>query len=191
MQYQLPPTADTYIHRAGRTARAGAEGVCVSVVVPQESERFSRLHEALGQEAPQQFPVDSKVLRQLRERTQLAKRIDELQRVTSKDIADFRWMKQQSAAIGECLPGTLRCVHARSSVCFGVTCMRPGGSTMHALLGRGRTLSACVAVQRSTWMRARPLQTSVGGAQTDAEARQILRVQSAYEGSLPLCWQSH
>lgn len=101
VQYQLPPTADTYIHRAGRTARAGAEGVCVSVVVPQESERFSRLHVALGQAAPQQFPVDAKVLRDLRARTRLAQRIDELERVNSKASADLKWMQRQSAAIGE------------------------------------------------------------------------------------------
>lgn len=112
VQYQLPPTADTYIHRAGRTARAGAAGVCVSVVVPQESDRFSHLHAALGQQAPQQFPVDAKVLRDLRARVRLAKRIDELERVTSKASADLRWMQRQSAAIGE-LPGVSRCCAIR------------------------------------------------------------------------------
>ena len=100
VQYQLPPTADTYIHRAGRTARAAAAGVCVSVVVPQESERFSHLHVALGQKTPQQFPVDAKVLWDLRARARLAKRIDELERVTAKASADFKWMQRQSAAIG-------------------------------------------------------------------------------------------
>lgn len=101
VQYQLPPTADTYIHRAGRTARAGAEGVCVSVVVPDESERFSRLHVALGQKAPQQFPMDSKVLEELRTHARLAKRIDALENVNSKANADRKWMQRQSVAIGE------------------------------------------------------------------------------------------
>lgn len=116
VQYQLPPTADTYIHRAGRTARAGAEGVCVSVVVPQESERFSRLHTALGQKVPQQFPVDVTVLRDLRSRARLAKRIDDIERVNSKASADFNWMQRQSAAIGEFCYAGPKCVCAHCMV---------------------------------------------------------------------------
>ena len=62
VQYQLPPTADTYIHRAGRTARADARGACVAFVVPSEAARFRGLHAALGRDAPATFPVDWTVL---------------------------------------------------------------------------------------------------------------------------------
>lgn len=36
VHYQLPRTADTYVHRSGRTARAGREGVSLQLVSPEE-----------------------------------------------------------------------------------------------------------------------------------------------------------
>ena len=62
IQYQLPPTADTYIHRAGRTARGAARGVNIAFVVPNEAARYRGLHAALGRDAPRDFPVDYTVL---------------------------------------------------------------------------------------------------------------------------------
>jgi ATP-dependent RNA helicase DDX24/MAK5 len=62
IQYQLPLTADTYIHRAGRTARGAAAGANVAFVVPAEAARFRGLHAALGRDAPPDFPIDFTVL---------------------------------------------------------------------------------------------------------------------------------
>lgn len=103
VQYQLPPTADTYIHRAGRTARAGAEGVCVSLVVPGEAARFAALHTALDRPAPRAFPVDSAVMADVQARIRLAQRIDELERGDKKAAADGRWRQQNAEAIGAVL----------------------------------------------------------------------------------------
>jgi ATP-dependent RNA helicase DDX51/DBP6 len=41
--YDFPPSARAYVHRAGRAARAGAEGVVVSLLRPQEVVHFRRL----------------------------------------------------------------------------------------------------------------------------------------------------
>eukprot|EP00892_Ulva_mutabilis_P007776 jgi/Ulvmu1/5370/UM022_0164.1 len=100
IQYQLPPTADTYIHRAGRTARAGAEGVCISLVVPGEAARFAALHTALDRPAPETFPVDPAVISDVQARVRLAQRIDELERGDRKEAADGRWRQKNAEAIG-------------------------------------------------------------------------------------------
>ncbi len=45
--YELPPQADTYIHRIGRTARAGQQGVAVSLVEERELWRLAEIEKAL------------------------------------------------------------------------------------------------------------------------------------------------
>ncbi|MCA2980895.1 MAG: DEAD/DEAH box helicase [Myxococcaceae bacterium] len=42
----LPHTVDTYVHRIGRTGRAGREGVAISFVLPKERFLVSRLEQA-------------------------------------------------------------------------------------------------------------------------------------------------
>jgi len=41
--YDLPRDGDSYIHRIGRTARAGAEGVALSLVSDRDYESFSKI----------------------------------------------------------------------------------------------------------------------------------------------------
>jgi ATP-dependent RNA helicase DDX24/MAK5 len=43
IHYQLPASVDIYVHRSGRTARADAEGVAISLVCPKEKGRFIAL----------------------------------------------------------------------------------------------------------------------------------------------------
>lgn len=47
VHYQLPASADTYVHRAGRTARAGAEGLSVALIAPQEAPRWTALNRTM------------------------------------------------------------------------------------------------------------------------------------------------
>ncbi|CBZ28501.1 putative ATP-dependent RNA helicase [Leishmania mexicana MHOM/GT/2001/U1103] len=44
VQYDCPDSAQTYIHRAGRTARAGARGVSLLFLTPRETPMLSYLH---------------------------------------------------------------------------------------------------------------------------------------------------
>ena len=48
VHYQIPLSADTYVHRSGRTGRADAEGASVALVVPSERGRYKRMLSALG-----------------------------------------------------------------------------------------------------------------------------------------------
>jgi ATP-dependent RNA helicase RhlE len=55
INFDMPPDPDSYIHRIGRTGRAGAEGVAISLCTPQER---SELH-AIERVFPGQIDVVS------------------------------------------------------------------------------------------------------------------------------------
>ena len=59
IHYQIPPSADVYVHRAGRTARAEAEGLSVALVTPKEAARYRALMGALGRPTPKDYPLVS------------------------------------------------------------------------------------------------------------------------------------
>lgn len=48
VHYQLPRTADTYIHRSGRTARAGNKGISLQLCAPEEKATQRALMKNLG-----------------------------------------------------------------------------------------------------------------------------------------------
>lgn len=49
INYELPYEQDTYVHRIGRTARAGLEGVAITLFTEKESYKLARLGEHQGQ----------------------------------------------------------------------------------------------------------------------------------------------
>jgi len=48
VHFDPPADHKDYLHRSGRTARAGADGVVLSLVVPAQAREVSRLHERAG-----------------------------------------------------------------------------------------------------------------------------------------------
>jgi len=48
VNYHLPDTFETYVHRSGRTARAGANGLSLSVIQDDEVDHIQDFEEALG-----------------------------------------------------------------------------------------------------------------------------------------------
>lgn len=48
VNYHLPDTYDTYVHRSGRTARAGADGLSLSVIQKEEVEDLAGFEKELG-----------------------------------------------------------------------------------------------------------------------------------------------
>ena len=48
VNYELPTDADTYLHRVGRTGRAGRNGLALSLVAPQERGRAALIEERQG-----------------------------------------------------------------------------------------------------------------------------------------------
>ncbi|WEW55025.1 ribosomal RNA processing protein [Emydomyces testavorans] len=50
LNYDLPPDSKTYIHRVGRTARAGKSGLAFSIVTQYDAELWQRIEAALGKQ---------------------------------------------------------------------------------------------------------------------------------------------
>lgn len=55
--YELPPQADTYVHRIGRTGRAGQQGIAVSLVEEREMWRLLEIEKALPDAVLQQRSI--------------------------------------------------------------------------------------------------------------------------------------
>jgi ATP-dependent RNA helicase RhlE len=54
VNFDLPNVPEDYVHRIGRTGRAGNEGMAVSLVSPDESKLLRSIESLTGQEIPQQ-----------------------------------------------------------------------------------------------------------------------------------------
>ncbi|MBW7858148.1 MAG: DEAD/DEAH box helicase [Leptonema sp. (in: Bacteria)] len=55
--YHLPGNTESYIHRIGRTGRAGKTGIAISFVAPGEMRRFRILRQRVGKIEPAQIPT--------------------------------------------------------------------------------------------------------------------------------------
>ena len=52
LNFDLPTDSKTYIHRVGRTARAGKSGIAISVVTQYDVELYQRIEGAIGKKLP-------------------------------------------------------------------------------------------------------------------------------------------
>ncbi|MBI5137591.1 MAG: DEAD/DEAH box helicase [Nitrospirae bacterium] len=56
INFDLPMTPEDYIHRIGRTGRAGASGIAISLVTPEDNGKLRRIERLIG------HPVESRVV---------------------------------------------------------------------------------------------------------------------------------
>lgn len=61
INYELPPVAEDYVHRIGRTGRAGASGDAISLVSSEESKFLADIERLLKRSLPKETPPDSGV----------------------------------------------------------------------------------------------------------------------------------
>ena len=61
VNYDFPQTVDDYIHRAGRTARAGTKGRATSIVEPQDLPLLREIEKRLGEPLPRHGSEDDDV----------------------------------------------------------------------------------------------------------------------------------
>ncbi|KAK4053043.1 ATP-dependent RNA helicase [Microbotryomycetes sp. JL201] len=111
VHFQLPRSADTYVHRSGRTARAGERGLALQIVSPEEKQTQRLLMAQLGRSQQQQgrsdkkrhdiveLSVDFGVLDQLKTRLELAKRIELAEHRAAKDAHEKNWLKKTAEAM--------------------------------------------------------------------------------------------
>lgn len=101
VHYQVPLSADTYVHRSGRTGRAHAEGASVCLVTPGERQRYRTLLRALRRDAPlPAFPTVETAVAEAKRRLALARRLDKIVHTRQRDCAEAEWRRTNAAELG-------------------------------------------------------------------------------------------
>lgn len=108
IHYHSPRTADTYVHRSGRTARAGAAGKSVIICSPEEVVGVARLtakvHASQGPNTKrlplESLELDRRVVARVRPRVELAKRITDSTIAKEKISAEDNWLRAAAEDLG-------------------------------------------------------------------------------------------
>ncbi len=82
LNYDLAPDSKTYIHRVGRTARAGRSGHAISIVSQYDVEVFARTETALKMKMTE-YPTEKE------EVEIFSVRVEEAQRHAKKEMANL------------------------------------------------------------------------------------------------------
>ncbi|XP_052208647.1 DEAD-box ATP-dependent RNA helicase 10 [Diospyros lotus] len=77
INYDIPSNSKDYIHRVGRTARAGRSGIAISIVNQYELEWYIQIEKLIGKKLPT-FPAEEEEVLLLLERVTEAKRISQM-----------------------------------------------------------------------------------------------------------------
>ncbi|KAI0716537.1 DEAD-domain-containing protein [Earliella scabrosa] len=101
VHYQAPRTADTYVHRNGRTARAMRRGFSLLMCAPDERKLVRALMHNLGRQEEEiaEMPVELYMLDKLKARIQLAREIDSVQHKAKKEKHERNWLKETAEAM--------------------------------------------------------------------------------------------
>ncbi|KAI3794984.1 hypothetical protein L1987_37626 [Smallanthus sonchifolius] len=97
VHYQLPHSAEVYVHRSGRTARASADGCSIALISPKESSKFASLCKSFSKESFKQFPIEASYMPEVLKRISLARQIDRILRKESQ--ADKSWFQRNAESI--------------------------------------------------------------------------------------------
>ncbi|EEP76408.1 conserved hypothetical protein [Uncinocarpus reesii 1704] len=113
VHYHVPRTADTYVHRSGRTARASASGKSILICAPDETTGVARLVAKLhsntknANEEPkrkkvslQSIDLDRRIIDRLRPRVTLAKQITESVLAKEKLSSEDDWLRSAAEDLG-------------------------------------------------------------------------------------------
>ncbi|TKA61978.1 ATP-dependent rRNA helicase RRP3 [Cryomyces minteri] len=82
LNFDLPPDSKTYVHRVGRTARAGKSGLAISLVTQYDVEIYQRIEAALGKKLAEYEVVKDEAM-------VLSERVAEAQRVAVREMKDL------------------------------------------------------------------------------------------------------
>jgi ATP-dependent RNA helicase DDX47/RRP3 len=94
LNFDLPDDSKTYVHRVGRTARAGKAGRAISFVTQYDVEVWQRIEQALGRKLDE---LDGIVKEEVRV---LADRVNEAQGVAKKELRDAIEKGSKKGGIG-------------------------------------------------------------------------------------------
>lgn len=114
IHYHVPRTADTYIHRSGRTARADKSGVSIILCSPDEvlpTRRLTgRVHAERAsspanggkkkQHVLESLPIDRRIASRLKPRVDLAKKITDAILAKEKAHSNDQWLRSAAEELG-------------------------------------------------------------------------------------------
>lgn len=91
LNYDLPHDSKTYIHRVGRTARAGKSGIAISFVTQYDVELWLRIEDALGKKVEEHKVEKEEVM-------VFAERVSDAQRAAAMEMKDLHEKRGSSGA---------------------------------------------------------------------------------------------
>ncbi|CAN7941394.1 unnamed protein product [Ixodes pacificus] len=95
IHFQVPRTAEVYVHRSGRTARAASDGLSVMLMEPRELPVYRKICRTLGREEDlPDFPVDSDVLKAVLDRVSLARRFEAESHKVKRQTYENSWLQR-------------------------------------------------------------------------------------------------
>jgi ATP-dependent RNA helicase DDX24/MAK5 len=105
VHYHLPRTADTYVHRSGRTARGSEEGVSLLLCSPAEERGLRALLVKLGkakmvERMLEAFPVDRVLVSRLKPRINLGQKVVNAGIEVQKRGHQEKWMAEAADDLG-------------------------------------------------------------------------------------------
>ncbi|KAL4929072.1 ATP-dependent RNA helicase MAK5 [Aspergillus undulatus] len=107
VHYHAPRTADTYVHRSGRTARAGASGKSVIICSPEEMTGVVRLAAKVhanmtnGKSLPlESLELDRRIVSRIKQRVVLAARITDSNIAKEKITTEDNWLRNAAEDLG-------------------------------------------------------------------------------------------
>ncbi|KAI4303943.1 hypothetical protein MLD38_039520 [Melastoma candidum] len=99
IHYQLPHSAEVYVHRSGRTARASAEGCSIALISPNEASKFASLCRSFSKDSFQRFPIEDSYMPEIMKRVSLARQIDKISRKDSQEKAQKSWLERHAESL--------------------------------------------------------------------------------------------
>lgn len=102
IHYHVPRTADMYIHRSGRTARAENSGRSIMLCSPDEVDGVTRLISQvhLGS-APEIIHIDRQLISRLQPRMKLSQKITEVTVAKEKTNSQDEWLRTAAEELGQ------------------------------------------------------------------------------------------
>ncbi|CAN4120603.1 unnamed protein product [Withania somnifera] len=99
IHYQLPHSAEVYVHRSGRTARAHFDGCSIALITPNDTSKFAALCKSFSKDNFQRFPLEMSYMPEVMKRLSLARQIDKISRKDSQDKAKKNWLERSAESM--------------------------------------------------------------------------------------------
>ncbi|CAJ1433817.1 unnamed protein product [Effrenium voratum] len=96
LHFQAPRGSEVFVHRSGRTARAGREGQSIAFVAPGDVEHWRRVYQAVGiaKEDTEAVEVFAEEISAAKEAARLAAELEKKVHQTSKQSSEQNWLKR-------------------------------------------------------------------------------------------------